>query len=292
MFKTYFVLTTLLCGAFTHNSYAQEIQPHKKTIIISFNVLFHPNENVIEKHVRESLSIFRAIGLLFTGIPTKEEIKQQLFSSLQEIQLASLTIAPHTWQTNYAPWDTDYAYPPILNQMITSSTFAHEKAIYTKVTSHIRHHPNMGTTRKIILKAIADFLFQSKWMNKAMEADPNMVKLLEQLQKDGHKIILLAGVPGHAWDTFLASAPAAQIIKKFFTPDRCYVSGKKNILHTSSECYAMIIKEHALHPTKCIVIAHNTYDLAYPQEIGMHTLVYQSHNNNLETFYKKLKNAL
>lgn len=278
------VLTMFLFFAFCN------AQP-KKTIIISFNVLFKPNEKTIEKHVRESLSIFRAIGLLFSGIPSKEEIKRHLFSTLQEISLANISIDQQKWQTPYAPWDVDYAYPPILNQFVTSTTLEQEKAIYTKIVHHIRRHPHIGSTRKIILKAIADFLFQSQWMNKAMEPVPEMVRLMQYLKNEGHTLILISGTPGHAWDIFLKYAPQSQALHMLFSHDTMYVAGHKNILQTSPEMYALILEEHNLDPADCIVIAHNNHDLRHPKEMGMHTCVYTP-QHNFENFCHSLKNFL
>lgn len=270
----------------------KQLEQQQETFILFFNVAYRPKEDIIEEHVRKSLGLFKSIGLLFSGIPTKEEVKRQLFTTLDKIPLADISISPDTWQTSSVPWDIDYAYPPILNQIITSSTLEQEKIIYKKVVQAINRNSRLNKSRKIILKCIADFLFQSEWMNKVMQPVPEMIQLVEELQKNGHRVILVAGVPGHAWDTFLAYYPASASIKKYFSSDTIYVSGKKNLLPTSPALYDLILKEHNLDPADCCVIAHNHHDLMYPKELGMKTFIYNLKNKNFVTFRQNLLNSL
>lgn len=284
MKKIFYIAAFLLCTAT-----CTPLQ--SKIIIVSFNVLFRPNEKIIEQHVRESLNIFRSIGLLFSGIPTKTEIKRQLFSTLETIPLASLAIKPELWQSPYAPWDVDYAYPPILNQIITSATFEQEKIIYNRVVTEI-NRSSLSKTRKIILTCIADFLFQHHWMNRALEPMHNMVHLLQSLKAEGHTLLLVAGVPGHAWDTYVRHPHQQGVIQMLFEPEKCYVSGKQQLLPTSPAMYDRMLREQNLDPADCIVIAHNVHDLAYPKSIGMQTIVYNPATSNYGAFQNKLKTML
>lgn len=271
-------------------SYAQE-QP-KKTIILSFNVLFQTNEKMIEKHARSSLSLGTSIGLLFSGIPSKKEMRDELFSVLPHVPLAKISIDPASWKTSYIPWDDTYPFPPILNQMITSSTRQQEKAIYSNVITHIQHNRHIKKQHVTILKSIADFLFQSEWMNKAMEPVASVINLVKKLQHDKYNVILTAGVPGQAWDDFVHNYPQAKIISKLFTPDHIFVSGKENLVPTSEKFYEKILKKYPLDHKNYVVIAQNKHDLAYPKKIGMPTIVYNPQKDSFKTFSQKLMNTL
>ncbi len=283
--KYIFITSFILCV-----SAPAPTQP--KTILIFFNVFFRPSETTIEQHVRSSLGLLRSIGLLFSGIPDKASIKHQLFSILEEIPLVSLPSHPSTWQHFYAPWDRDYRYPPILNQMITSASFEEEHRIYTQVKDHINTHSQLSKTYKIILTCIADFLFQSKRMNQALRPVEDIVHLLRQLRREGHTFILIAGAPGYAWDQFMHTASYAHIIQELFPPIYRYIAGKERLLPTSPQFFEKIIHDHQLHPEECVVIAHNPHDLAYAQSIGMKTVIYTPHAENSHDCRARLLRAL
>lgn len=252
--------------------YSVNAQP--KTVMIFFNVVFRPSEAAIEHHVRSSLGLLRAIGLLFSGIPKKADVKRQLFSILEEIPLVQLPTHPLMWQHRYAPWDMEYRYPPILNQMITCATHDEERQIYARVTNYINNHSGLSRTYKIILTCIADFLFQSKRMNVALQPVEHIVHLLQQLRGEGHRLILIAGAPGYAWDQFMLAASHAHVIRDLFGAKCRYIAGKERLLPTSPQFFEKIMHDHTLRPEECVVLAHNGHDLAYPKSIGMNTVIF------------------
>ena len=271
----------------------QEDQRKQKTIIIFFNVLFRPDEKEIEKHVRSSLSLLRSIGLLFSGIPKKDEIKHQLFSILHTIPLLTTIVTkPDRWKSDYTPWDIDYQYPPILNQMITSSSHEEEQKIYDHVVSVIKYYPHLSKTHKIIITCIADFLFQSRRMNRALQPINDLVHLLQKLQREGHRLILIAGAPGYAWDAFKRDEPQARILHELFPTGYHYVSGKEHLLPTSPQIFEKIMRDHNLNPCDCMVIAHNYHDLAYAQQLGMHTCIFHPTKTRLAPFSSELEKFL
>ncbi len=261
------------------------------TIIMSFDSLFTTDEKIIEKEVRSQLSIGTSIGLLFSGIPSKDVVHKQLFSLLRQIPLVSSSTDPKTWETRYIPWDENEPHPPILNQMLTASTQKEENIIYETVINFLQAQHKLNKGRKIILTTIADFMFHSGKLNQVTEPVEPMIELVKKLQHDGYTVMLTAGVSGYGWDTFLTDYPQGKVVATLFAPSEIYVSGKERLLPTSEKFYQKIIREHHLTPKECIVIGNNSHDLAYPKKIGMKKLVYNPQQTDFRNFSDKLMSA-
>jgi methionine salvage enolase-phosphatase E1 len=262
------------------------------TIIMALDSLCATDEKVIEKEIRSSLSIGTSIGLLFSGIPSKNVVHKQLFSLLEQIPLVPSATDPQSWKTSYIPWDENEPHPPILNQMLTSSTQKEENLIYETVINFLQAQHKLNKGRKIILTTIADFLFHSGKLNQVTQPVEAMVDLVKKLHHDGYTVILTAGVSGYGWDTFLTDYPQGKVVASLFAPSDRYISGKERLLPTSEKFYQKIMRERHLAPQECVVVGNNQHDLAYPKKIGMKTLVYNPQETNFTNFSEKLMKTI
>ena len=106
--------------------FCQEVCPKITTIILAFSSLFEPDEVHIEKHIRSKLGIARSIGLLFSGIPTKEETKKSYFEILNsfppDLAKKNKTLKKNILASSYFPWEKEYAFPPLLRYYMLTQT--------------------------------------------------------------------------------------------------------------------------------------------------------------------------
>lgn len=271
------ILFTMHHALKSNNTASIDARP--TTIIVNFNSLYRPNETKTIQHIRKTLGLWYGLRLLLSGIPTADEARDELMSTLQDIPLLNnLSIQPETWQTKYVLWDRNYPLPPILNQFLTSDSSIEEEKICKHVHKQILNNKTIKKTHRYILDGASDFLFQSKYINPVMEPSDPLIHVLQHAQQQGYVMILIANMPGYGWDQFLAHEPQAQIMKHLF-PENCrYISGKMHQLPTSPACIDRILKEHHLQPHNCLLIANHSKDAAYPTKLGMRIFIFDDQN--------------
>jgi FMN phosphatase YigB (HAD superfamily) len=256
-----------------------------KAVVFTWCSIFEPDENDIERRVKERLGLLRSIGLLFKGIPKKEIIKKELFSLLNEIPVDANPIDPLTWKTDYPSWETDYQLPPIFEQFLLTSTNEQEQVVYKKVFDFLDNTPNIPSdSRRKILKGVADFIFLNEYMNQSMQPIKPMIQLARKLKDEGYTLILVGNCPGYAWDQFLEHFEVAKIVTELFLPKNIFISGKEKVLKTSQEMIKKVLKNHSFLHQNYLVIECNEHNLKYPKQIGMHTVVFNPQKNNFELF--------
>ena len=282
----------ILSSALLGNVQAATTPAPSKTVIVFFDVLFRPNEAEIEQRIRKQISIGRGLSILLSGIPSKEEAKDELFSVLYETPLAKISIPDASWQTPYVPWEEDYKFPPIFNQSLVSANRDDEKKINQQISTTIKKTSDIKKARKPILQASANFIFQSNLMNETLEPIENMIDFLKTLKENNYTLLLIVGMSGYGWDTFLESHENAQIIQELFSEKQRYVSGKKHVLPTSPAMFDMIIREQKLNPKDCLVIGDHEHDLDYPRKIGMKAFICNPKTNDFNTFYDTFAAAI
>jgi FMN phosphatase YigB (HAD superfamily) len=286
MKKQFFCILIFLSLGMIH-----QLSAVKKTIIISLDTMFYADEKKIEKRIRKKLGFGKKFGFLLSGAPSKPQIKEEFFSVLEQIPLANISIQDNAWQTSYVPWEEEYQYPLILNQSLISATYDDKKEIKQHIANELSTI-RIKKKNKPIIQASIDFTLDTKLILDTMSTDQDMIEFLEELQERGHSIILIAGMSGYTWDTFLKSYSHADIIPELFSDDRIYVSGKKQLLPTAPLLFDMIIKDHKLKPKDTLAIGDHHNDLNYPREIGMQTLVYNPQKDNFSDFKEEIESLL
>lgn len=282
----------LLLTIFAAQNISSTDQSQQKTVIFSFNTLFLPNEAKIEQHIREKVGLWYGLRLLLSGIPTAEEIKNETLTLLHEMPLLNITIPHKTWQTEYVPWEGGaWRFPPILQQYQITSDYHDEELFHHAVNRYIIQKKSIKKSHKPILEGVMDFLF-SDHMNRVVEPIQPMIEVAKKLRNKGYIIMLTAGVPGHAWDNFLAAYPQAQVLKELFTEKQRYISGKEHFLPTSRAMFEKIMDDHQLDPHACVVIGRYYHDLDYPRSIGMNTLIFDQKTTDFNRFYHELTTTL
>lgn len=286
------VIIALCLGTFLH---AHQTIAKITTVIIAFSTLFEPNEAIMEQHIRSELGVTGSIRLLFSGIPTKEEIKQSYFETLNAMHLDGLqcdATCKTTLQSGYAPWEKEYQFPPILRYLFISSTADQEQKLYRSVTEQLEAMETVPISRKRILQGIIDFVCQSKKMNPIMQPVKPMINLVKWLKKKGYNLILIGNVPGHAWKTFMHDCPQARIISDLFNKENIFISGLEGVYAQSPQMYTKIFKKNDYTPEECLVIDNNTNNLRYPIQKKMKTIVCNTKKSSMKSFNAQLKKLL
>ena len=265
------------------------------TIIIAFSTLFEPNEKAIEKHIKSKLGVANSISLLFSGIPTKEETKEQYFEFLNEISLdlfEPLPLQKKAVTIPSLPWEKEYQMPRILCYYLVTKTRQQEKSIYATLVEQINSSVALSGSHKKIYQGIIDYLFQSAQMNPIMQPIKPMIRLMQSLKKRGYRLVLIGNVPAYAWETFLRDCPQAKIISKLFKPDDIFISGMQGCLAQSEEMYTAILRQNRLDSRKCLVIDIHKKNLDYPRKKGMKSIVANTGPSQFNLFKRSLQTLL
>lgn len=284
-----FALTLFCLTLTTQNTFNSPIT----TIIFSFNTLFRPNAQKIQKFITDKLTLRNYVSLLLKGIPSSEEAKDQVFSTLEQIPQVSHLTNLNQWKTPYPSYETgNRKFPPIFCQLLTSQTQAEEQIIFNKISDYVNNNTKIKSkTRRKIVHAIIETIFQTHNMNQFVEPLYEVIAFARDLKNHGYQIIINGNVPGYAWDKFVSDYPQGQFVKELFPEDDCFISGKNHVLKTSDTMYNLILTTHQLIPEQCLVIDSNEKNLQYPKIIGTKTLAFDTETGNINQF-KNLVNRL
>jgi FMN phosphatase YigB (HAD superfamily) len=266
--------------------------PKTTTIIVSFNTLFRPDAQLIREYIQSTLTIRNYLSLLLKGIPSPEETKSLLFTFLATVPTIHTLLPNPTWISDYPSYETaGYKFPPIFCQMIVSKTLQHEEAILKQILSSLHNYASIQSeTRKKILKATIETLFQSKLMNKFVNPINPMLHLFQKL-KESYRLILIGNIPGYAWQDML-NRPKTQPLLQLFPTTHRYVSGERQLLKTAPEMYRLILDDHGLKPQECLIIDSTALNLEYPLQLEMTTIAFDPNKDTISQFKQNLETIL
>lgn len=270
----------------------QSIYNDTKAIIVMLDTIFYPDETKIEQEIRRKIGIGKGIGMLLSGIPSKEEAKDEFFAALNNVPLAKISVPNATWQTPYVEWEDEYKYPPILNQSLIAATSEDKKAIKDIINRKLRRSRDFKKAHHSIIQASIDYTLDTPLILNTLSKNEHMIKLLQELKNKGYQLILVAGMSGPTWDSFIKSYESSEALHEIFENDDIYISGKEHKLPTSPALFDKIIKQRHLNPAQTIVIGDNKHNLAYPDKRGMITFVYDPEKSNFSHLEQKVKHAL
>ena len=270
----------------------QSTPDETKTIIVMLDTIFYPDEAKIEQEIRKKIGIGKGIGILFSGVPSKEEAKDEFFAALDDVPLAKISVPNATWQTPYVEWEDEYKYPPILNQSLIAATSKDKKTIKEVINHKLRRSRKFKKAHHPIIQASIDYTLDTQLILNTLSKDEHMMSLLKKLKDEGYQLILVAGMSGATWDAFIKSYEPSESLHEIFANNDIYISGKEQKLPTSPALFDKIIKQHHLNPSHIIVIGDNKHNLAYPEKQGMITFVYDPEKSNFSHLEQKIQHAL
>lgn len=264
------------------------------TIVVAFNAVFRPDQSLIAGYIRSKLRFRNYISLIFKGIPKSDVIKKELFDFLHTVPRVPDLPEPHNYDAHYFPYEMEgTAFPPIFRQMFVTQKSEDEQKIVQQIVYHLHNNSGISSqTRRVIMQAIVETIFQTHLMNQFVQPNSFMLALLNNLQQQGYRLILIGNVPGYAWKKLLLECPQSAPLKSLFDEQHRFISGERILLSTSPELYEIMINQHDLDAAECLVIESTLNNTRCAQRYGMSCITFNEKKDNFQKFKQKVLNIL